>query len=328
MGLDRLFIEGLMREHLHRPISGNVVLIGRQTIFLSPDELLELLAANGLRTPGMKTTDIALDDDTKLRPPSYRGRSLVVDREVFRLLGVPSVHALDHSPYEGADIIHDLNKLIPRELQESVDFIVDGSTVDNCWNPSLTLQNYVAMLRPGGRMLMTNMYSNYNEPYSILPPLWYFDYLCVNGFSDVKCYVTVYSNAKPPQNYVHVFALNLANLLDDSRTVLNFVSDYVMGCIVFAEKGSASSSDRYPIQQHYRGPEQWSEYKRNLRVIMASPRPHILRSGGPNIIGGVRDGHLFIDPHFNAIEPTVSASTFRGKFQAVRRNVGRLRRRA
>jgi hypothetical protein len=30
---------------------------------------------------------------------------------------------------------------------------VDGSTLDNTFNPALTLKNYCDMLRPGGRLL-------------------------------------------------------------------------------------------------------------------------------------------------------------------------------
>jgi hypothetical protein len=46
------------------------------------------------------------------------------------------------SPYEGAEIIHDLNRPVPDKLKESADFIVDGSTLDNVFDPAMVLRNF------------------------------------------------------------------------------------------------------------------------------------------------------------------------------------------
>jgi hypothetical protein len=100
----------------------------------------------------------------------------VADTELFHILGAKRVLALDHSAYEGADIIHDLTKPLPDELRGCADFVVDGSTLDNTFDPALTLRSYCEMLRPGGRLLACNMYSNDNLPYVMLPPHWFIDY--------------------------------------------------------------------------------------------------------------------------------------------------------
>jgi hypothetical protein len=66
---------------------------------------------------------------------------------------VENIQALDRSDYEGANVIHDLNLPVTDRLKGIADLIVDGSTLDNTFNPALTLKNYCDMLRPGGRLL-------------------------------------------------------------------------------------------------------------------------------------------------------------------------------
>jgi hypothetical protein len=36
MGISALMVEMIIREHKYRPIHGDVLLIGRQTVYLSP----------------------------------------------------------------------------------------------------------------------------------------------------------------------------------------------------------------------------------------------------------------------------------------------------
>ena len=52
----------------------------------------------------------------------------VYDRSIFRALGNDKVKALDASNYEGAEVVHDLNKPIPDHLHGTADFVVDGSS--------------------------------------------------------------------------------------------------------------------------------------------------------------------------------------------------------
>jgi 2-polyprenyl-3-methyl-5-hydroxy-6-metoxy-1,4-benzoquinol methylase len=69
------------------------------------------------------------------------------------------VKAVDVSPYEGAEVIHDLNQPLPDRLRGTADFIVDGSVLDNVFDPATGLRNLTEMLRPGGRLLMSNAWN-------------------------------------------------------------------------------------------------------------------------------------------------------------------------
>ena len=194
MGMGKHLIEAVVREHLHKPITGDVLLIGRQTVYLSPDELVRTIREHGVSLqvdPG----SIEVDQTTLDRRRGY-GERLVNDAAFFKLLGARSVKALDHSPYEGADVIHDLRNPIPDHLQGITDFIADGSTLDNVFTPSVVLQNYAKLLRPSGRLLMENAFSAHNTAYVMMPPLWYLDYFVMNKFVDCKVYIVLFLEDK------------------------------------------------------------------------------------------------------------------------------------
>jgi hypothetical protein len=231
------------------------------------------------------------------------------------LLGLESVHALDHSDYEGAEVIHDLTKPLPEHLKGIADFIVDGSTLDNVFDPGRTIQHYADLLRPGGRIVMANMLSNHHEPYNMMPPLWYLDYFTVNGFTDCKTYIGVFPSADNESS--NAFCIDLTWLMDPSRHVSSFVSPYTMGVLVFAEKGLNSTSDVFPSQQHYRSEADWKSYRANLATIKSSPRPHLMRSRSDMFFLGasseypfidVCKGHLFMTDNFEAVDPASEAA--------------------
>ena len=277
-------------------------MVGR--LFISvPDSILELLRANGVDVGGATEADIEIDSSTVNRlegcPPDA-----ISDSALFRLLGVPKIKALDHSDYENADIIHDLTQPVPPELCGCADFIADGSTLDNTFDPATVIINFAKMLRPGGRLITTNVYSNHYEPYVMLPPMWFLDYFTANGFADCKVYILVYGSATDGRS-ADVFTIDLDVLLDHpARSVTAFTSPGMMATIVMAEKGSASTSQVKPVQQHYRSEADWTRYIENLRTIKSSPRPHIARSLADIRFFDVKGGHLFMASDFTARDPT------------------------
>lgn len=309
MGLDVNMVEAIFREHKHRPIDGDVLLMGRQTVYLSPAATLALLSANGLQ-PRLKPGQIVVDTQTKNRDAKKMEThaELISDRSVFELLGAKSVRALDHSNYEGAEVIHDLTASLPSGLRGIADFIVDGSTLDNTFSPARTIKTYAQLLRPGGRVLMANMLTNHHEPYNMMPPLWYLDYFTVNGFADCKVYIGLRRSGAS-----NAFCIDLEYLMSPERRVSSFESPYEMGVVVFAEKGVESTSHVFPSQQHYRSQAEWNIYRENLAVIRSNTRPHLIRSRGRMFFSSPRSGHLFMDEHFEAIDPTCAAERERAR---------------
>jgi SAM-dependent methyltransferase len=228
----------------------------------------------------------------------------ITDRALFRLLGVSRAMALDHSDYEGAEIVADLN--FPIKTDRRADFILDGSTLDNIFNPAQGIQNLARLLRPGGRLISANVYSNHNFPYTILTPLWLLDYFVINGFSDCRVYVEM--DVPNGRNY---FTINLDHLLNEGRSVSAFVSPYPMATLVFAEKGPLSTDDKFPSQQHYRLADEWRVYRKNLEVIAASSRPHLLASKVDIEFYEVPGGHLFMTRDCRASDPQTEINLLR-----------------
>lgn len=101
--------------------------------------------------------------------------------------------------------------------------------------------------------------------------------------------------------------------MNPERGVSGFESPYEMGVVVFAEKGVESTSYVSPSQQHYRSQTEWNTYRENLAAIRSNTRPHLIRSRGRMFFFNARRGHLFMDEHFEAIDPTRAAERERAR---------------
>jgi hypothetical protein len=107
----------------------------------------------------------------------------------------------------------------------------------------------------------------------------------------------------PPAN---VFTVDVDALIDPARVVSAFSAPGMMATLVFAEKGSNSTSNVMPSQQHYRSAAEWETYRRNLVPIKSNTRPHLARTNGNLDYFDVRGGHLFMDHMFTARDPTTA----------------------
>jgi hypothetical protein len=266
MGIAPYVAEAIIREHKYRRIDGDVLLLGRQSMLFSPADAIAMIRGNGL-TPA----NVAIDDsllDTRTR--SAQGRAFIRDAAFFRLLGIETVRALDYSAYEGAELTHDLSTPIPDALESTADFVVDGSTLDNLFNPAMALHNAARMLRPGGRLLAANTASAHGWPYVTLTPYWFLDFFAVNGFADSRVYLTLHGR----RGELDVFAA------DPARTASpTFIAVGEVGVVAFAEKGAHSTWQLSPVQRTYAGEDLQKVYAEAAARFAASSRPELLVSG-------------------------------------------------
>ncbi|WP_300547345.1 methyltransferase domain-containing protein [Roseovarius sp.] len=75
---------------------------------------------------------------------------------LMRRLGFGEIEALDFSDYEGADVIHDLNRKPTKKLENKFDLIFDGGTLEHVFNVPMALEGVFRMLKPGGRFVSAN----------------------------------------------------------------------------------------------------------------------------------------------------------------------------
>jgi hypothetical protein len=289
MALGRDVVDAIIREHAYRRITGDVLIIGRQTVVLSGSEVLELMQEHGVFASG----DLSLSDSAS----ENAGEAGMSAAAFFRLLGVDAVRNVDA---HDADLIYDLSTPIPQSLKNSADFIVDGGSMADMFSPAIAIRNYASMLRPGGRLIVINNLSGHFDPYSIPSPLWYLDYFVCNGFADCKTYVLLYV----PEHAANAFFIDTHSLLDSSHQARTFLSPHEMAVIAFAEKDGTSTDEVMPTHVHRRSSEESRLFAENLNRIKQSNRPHLVRSRGDFSGVDVRGGHLFIQSDYRPADPS------------------------
>jgi hypothetical protein len=66
-----------------------------------------------------------------------------------------SVTVIDASPYEGADVVHDMNEPVDEALHEQFDQVIDGGSLEHIFRPDQALANEMRMVRVGGAAIVS-----------------------------------------------------------------------------------------------------------------------------------------------------------------------------
>jgi SAM-dependent methyltransferase len=282
MGLAPYVLEGIVREHCYRPIAGTVVQIGRQTVCLTVPEMMQMFMRYRVSLSIFQDGVLQIDRHTVM--VRQTGTRYVSDHSFFGALGAAEVHAVDHSDFEGADIIHDMNQPIPAPLEGIADLILDGSTLDNVHDPALALMNYNRMLRPGGRVISVNAGKpDVQGVYCGMPPEWFIDYYAANDYEDCQIYVQLnFPTAKwqYPNEPNALLALDLGYTIERGHAP-DLQHDGWAFTIVVAEKGPASTWDRVPTRARIRNEVEQAQWQAAVQRFSLSKRPSFLTSTRP-----------------------------------------------
>jgi hypothetical protein len=263
MGLSKQMARFVIREGKYSPIRGSVLMIGRQTIHLTPERFAELMREEGMSID--PAIPVSLDTTTQ----KGAGRGFISDAYFFKVLGADNVIAIDVSDYEGAEIVHNLDTPIPAHLEGKFDFICNGSVLDNMFNPIMGLTNISKLLAPAGRVIHFEHSSNtVNNAYLQFSPNWFFDYYVVNKYADCKTYIALFYDLNGPWSFY-------ACIHEDGNEPRLFRSSRFAMTAVIAEKAADSTWDRYPIQGIYRSRENRAEYLKCEERFTSSSRPII-----------------------------------------------------
>jgi hypothetical protein len=98
--------------------------------------------------------------------------------------GAVTVEALDYSPYDGAQHIHDMNQPIPDVLVGRFDVVFDGGALEHIFNFPTAVGNLMRMTRVGGRVFMSTPANNFfgHGFYQFSPELMFRVFGPENGF--------------------------------------------------------------------------------------------------------------------------------------------------
>ena len=300
MGIDGGTMQSIIREHARKPFSGKVYTLGRQKMPVSPEATLTMFTSLQVAPAITQTSDFRIDTATieaATWGPTIR------DVDFFRMLGLDEVYAIDITDHEGAEIVLDFNYPVPDSLADSCDLLVDGSLLDNIFDPTTGLKNIAKLLMPGGRCFVHNMANTRNDwsgiPYTMFNPLWFFDYFVWNEFDYCQVYVNVYAreNADP-----EVYAISLEHAVRrwDEGIIRPIVSEHLIALNVYAEKGRRSTWDKMPTQHVYRSAADWDRYMGIVEGYRAQQRGHMQFGTAGPIPANTPAGYLRLWPDGSA----------------------------
>jgi len=130
---------------------GRTLTIGHQLMFVSPKYAAGLLKQHKLWPAGLSDAQVLM---TLTQKPSW------VDGWL-KFLGAESVDVMDYSDFEGANVVHDLNKPLPDSLCDQYDVVIDSGTIEHVFDIKTVLSNYMKLVRPGGSLILMTVANNF-----------------------------------------------------------------------------------------------------------------------------------------------------------------------
>lgn len=235
----------ILLEHKFRNISGNLMLLGRQTVFMTPDQAQNLVEKMGIKI--RPESKIEYDLDTFGRQNNF-----ISDRSFFSLFSDANVTSCDVSDYEGAEFVFDLSGNLPDELRGRFDFIYNGSVLDNVFDPASCIKNISKMLKSDGVVFHYEGVKHVGLTYLKFTPEWFFDYYSVNNFYDSQVYVMTYNDYFGDYSVLEYDAYyqDQNSSSDMFSPAMKIFGEAMV--VVIAQNKQNSSVDKNPIQNTYR----------------------------------------------------------------------------
>ena len=94
---------------------------------------------------------------------------------LFRWLGAGTVKSMDYSDFEGAEVIHDLNRPLPEAFSETFDFVFDGGSLEHVFNFPVALATCLRLTATGGHFMTVTPCNNHcgHGFYQFSPELYF-----------------------------------------------------------------------------------------------------------------------------------------------------------
>jgi hypothetical protein len=200
MGVEYYTTRFLLQARARGVNFGRVLTIGRQNLLITPRDL-EKLAHEFNFIPA---------DLTNTEPKS----SLTyVEPLLTNLLKATATESLDHSKYEGATHIHDLNQPLAPEFRARYDTILEAGSLEHIFNFPIAIKNLMEAVRVGGTIFIQTPANNYfgHGFYQFSPELFYRIFTAENGFEIER--VEVFEHLYP----CHPFATQTHCVADPAK---------------------------------------------------------------------------------------------------------------
>jgi len=130
MGIDEIGLETLLVSQKYIQTKKRCLMLGRQQIFQTTHSINRILDKYGFK---------------KL---THRYKKNEFIEQLLQDLGFEEVDSLDYSKFEGATILHDMNK--PIQLEKRYDFIIDCGTTEHIFHVPQVFETIQTLLEVGG----------------------------------------------------------------------------------------------------------------------------------------------------------------------------------
>tara|TARA_Y100000816_G_scaffold292549_1_gene288547 strand:+ start:3813 stop:4730 length:918 start_codon:yes stop_codon:yes gene_type:complete len=274
MGFCRQNIKALFHENQFKPIKGKFLCLGRQTVNLEISELEKIFNKKYFLN---KET---IDNKTKHAKLSKHKR--ITDKYFLENTFGVKYSSIDANSYENANIIHDLNKDIPKKYYNKFDFIFSGGLLDNIFNPSTALKNLTKLLKKNGRILIWEPSRGLVGSMLHFTPEYFYSYFAVNRFLDAKVYLLVHDKNKKKMidNFdylVNVYSYSPFFIRKKKFDYLKSAKSHngIHYVMAIAEKGIRTTADKNPMNLHY---IKFADKKKRIfwdKFKFNNKRPHI-----------------------------------------------------
>lgn len=172
MGID-LHAINFLGMAKRRKALGNTITIGRQTLQLQMPFLQNLWP-----------------EFDRSQEPAYCEELLIAR------FGSTQVESIDHSDYERATHIHDMNRPLPAGLKSRYDTVIDGGCLEHIYNAPQALWNCSELCRPGGQIIHVLPANNFcgHGFWQFSPELFFSLYSDKNGYAETEVYLADLTN--------------------------------------------------------------------------------------------------------------------------------------
>jgi hypothetical protein len=246
---------------------GNLAMIGRQGLFVTPAEMRQAFDDFGERP-----TDAEID--------AICDGGVGYSEALFAHLGASRTDSFDASDFEGATFTHDMNTAIPERFHEQYSLVLDSGTLEHIFDFPTAIRNCMEMVRVGGHFVAITPANNFfgHGFYQFSPELYFsvlspdngFELRTMMAFEETKD--AVWYEVRRPRD------------VRERVTLLNAEPVYL--CIIAQRTQRGPIFARPPQQSDY--VERWNGADQAAPTVPAGPRPLPIRLAKLVLPFGVR----------------------------------------
>jgi hypothetical protein len=212
MGIDEIGLETLLLSQTYIQTKKRCLMLGRQQIFQKEDSIKDILERYGFKhlKRSCTTNDFA--------------------EQLLHDLGFEEVDSLDYSDFEGATILHDMNK--PIHLEKRYDFIIDCGTTEHIFHVPQVFETIQTLLEVGGVFcsVVPNNNMSGHGMYQFSPEFFLSLFTEKYGMELKELYIAI--NPSPKDTWMNVNHRNGHG----SRNCSTFSTEKQIYCIAIAKK--------------------------------------------------------------------------------------------